>query len=209
MKTILCFGDSNTYGINPDDGKRFSKHKRWPGVVSAHLGHDFEVLEEGLKGRTTTLDDPIEGKVKNGRLYLKPCLESHDPIDLVVVLLGTCEMKNRFSLDALDIATGMERLLKTIFHSSSGPDGMAPDVLLLSPIPFGPHIDKNPHYSQAKSLPHEVAKLYEELAKIHEIAFLETGKIVQASAQDSLHLSADSHHKLGTAIAAIINTLFE
>jgi lysophospholipase L1-like esterase len=209
MKTILCFGDSNTYGINPDDGKRFPRHKRWPGILQSHLGKEYEVIEEGLKGRTTTLDDPIEGTVKNGRLYLQPCLESHTPLDLVILLLGTCEMKNRFRLNALDIALGMERLLKMISQSTSGIGGKAPDILLLSPIPFGPEIIKNPHYAHVEHLPEEVANLYEELAKIHEIAFLETGKVVQASPKDSLHLDDEGHQKLGTAIAAIVNTILE
>jgi lysophospholipase L1-like esterase len=198
MKTVLCFGDSNTQGLRPD-GTRFPKHKRWPGVMLEHLGKDYEVIEEGLKGRTTTLDDPIEGKSKNGRRYLKPCLESHAPLDLVIVMLGTCEMKNRYGLGASDIALGMERLLKVIDT----------EVLLLSPIPFGSGIEKNPLYGSAKNLPQEVAILYEELAKKREIAFLNTSKFVQANASDSLHLDEEGHRKLGTAVAAMVATLLE
>lgn len=199
MKTILCFGDSNTQGLL-HDGSRLPRSKRWPGVLMAHLGKEYEIIEEGLKGRTTTLDDPIEGKAKNGRRYLKPCLESHAPLDLVIVMLGTCEMKNRYGLNALDIAIGMNRLLDLI---------KGPEILLLSPIPFGPKIEDNPLYGHARNLPHEVAKLYEELAKEREIAFLETGKFVKASAEDSLHLDEEGHHKLGTAISAMVVTLLE
>jgi len=199
MKTILCFGDSNTQGLCPD-GSRLSKRKRWPGVMFEHLGKDYEVIEEGLKGRTTTLDDPVEGKSRNGRRYLKPCLESHAPLDLVIVMLGTCEMKNRYGLTALDISLGMERLLKTLEKY---------EVLLMSPIPFGSGIENNPLYGHAKNLPMEVTKLYEEIAKRNEIAFLNTSKFVQANASDSLHLNEEGHRKLGTAVAALVATLLE
>ncbi len=208
MKTILCFGDSNTQGLTAD-GKRLPRSKRWPGILHAHLGKDYEVLEEGLKGRTTTFTDPIDGMMKNGRKYLIPCLDSHAPIDLVIVMLGTCEMKNRYGLKAADIAQGMEKLLNAIAQSTAGPQNEAPEALLLSPIPFGPHIDRQPLYSAAKHLPGEVAHLYAELAKQREIAFLETGKIVQASSHDSLHLDEEGHRKLGTAVSAIVTTLLD
>lgn len=198
MKTILCYGDSNTYGFSQSG--RLQKQKRWPGVMHAHLGKDYEIIEEGLKGRTTTLDDPVEGKTKNGRKYLKACLESHAPLDLVIVMLGMSDMKSRFHLTAQDIALGMRRLLKAI-------DG--PEVLLLSPIPFGPNIEKHPLYGHANTLSSQVTTLYEEIAKELEIAFLNTSKFVQASAEDSLHLDEEGHRKLGTAVAAIVSTLLE
>jgi lysophospholipase L1-like esterase len=198
MKTILCFGDSNTYGFTLSG--RLQKRKRWPGVMHAHLGKDYEVIEEGLKGRTTTLDDPVEGKTKNGRKYLKACLESHAPLDLVIVMLGMADMKSRFHLSAQDIALGMKRLLKAI---------EGPEILLLSPIPFGLHIEKNPLYGHAKPLSTDVTALYEKLAKEEEIAFLNTSKFVQASEEDSLHLDEEGHHKLGTAVAAVVTTLLE
>lgn len=198
MKTILCFGDSNTYGFSPSG--RLQKHKRWPGVMHAHLGKDYEIIEEGLRGRTTTLDDPVDGECKNGRRYLKPCLESHAPLELVIVMLGMADMKNCFHLSAKDIASGMKHLLEVI-------DG--PEILLLSPIPFGSHIEKNSLYGHARALSSQVTALYEELAKEKEIAFLNTSKFVQASNEDSLHLNEEGHHKLGTAVAAVVTTLLE
>nr|MDQ3302571.1 hydrolase [Actinomycetota bacterium] len=89
MKTVLCYGDSNTWGSNPETGERFAPHVRWPGVLAWELGDGFCVIEEGLPGRTTVRDDPIEGAHKNGRTYLRACLESHKPLDLVTVMLGT------------------------------------------------------------------------------------------------------------------------
>ena len=97
MRRILCFGDSNTWGYDPATGERFDEQTRWTGVLQAALGGDYTVIEEGLNGRTTVWDDPIEGH-KNGHEYLVPCLETHRPLDLVVLMLGTNDLKRRFSL---------------------------------------------------------------------------------------------------------------
>lgn len=107
MKTILCYGDSNTYGAIPIDFDlldkhfiashyRLSKEKRWSSILQAELGSTYHVIEEGLNGRTTVWDDPTEGKHKNGLTYLIPCLETHAPIDLVILMLGTNDLKPKF-----------------------------------------------------------------------------------------------------------------
>ena len=105
MKTILCYGDSNTWGYNPSMGGRYARDERWPGVLRKELGEGYLVIEEGLNGRTTVWDDPIEG-YKNGKTYLVPCLETHKPLDLVIILLGTNDLKMRFSVSALIQAAG-------------------------------------------------------------------------------------------------------
>ena len=108
MKTIVCFGDSNTYGRDPVTRGRLDKKTRWPGVLQNTLGEEYEVIEEGLNGRTTVWDDPVRGGPKrNGSLYLLPCLESHTPIDLLVIMLGTNDLKARFSVTPYDIAESM------------------------------------------------------------------------------------------------------
>ena len=95
MKRILCYGDSNTWGYDPATQERFDRATRWTGVLRTTLGDGYEILEEGLNGRTTVWDDPIEG-YKNGHTYLVPCLETHRPVDLVVLMLGTNDLKKRF-----------------------------------------------------------------------------------------------------------------
>ena len=111
-RTILCFGDSNTHGTRamrrPDDRRRFSKEDRWTGIMASCLGDDWTVVEEGLPGRTTVFDDPIEGQHKNGLRMLRGLLESHREIDLVIIMLGTNDLKFRFSVSATDIALGAE-----------------------------------------------------------------------------------------------------
>ena len=134
MKRILCYGDSNTWGYDPVTNDRFDAETRWPRVLGQTLGREYEVIEEGLGGRTTVWDDPIEG-YKNGREYLIPCLESHRPLDLVIILLGTNDLKKRFSLSAYDIAQGAGVLVRVVQGSQSGWKGLEPRVLLMAPPP--------------------------------------------------------------------------
>ena len=114
MIRILCFGDSNTFGrksvsFNPEETPivfsqdRFQQNERWTGVMANKLGKDYYVIEEGLCGRTTVLDDPVGGEHRNGKKYLLPCLESHAPLDLVILMLGTNDLKVKFSMSAYDI----------------------------------------------------------------------------------------------------------
>ncbi|MFT3850616.1 MAG: SGNH/GDSL hydrolase family protein [Propionivibrio sp.] len=140
-RQILCFGDSNTWGYAPISAERYPRDVRWTGVMAAQLGSRFHVVEEGQNGRTTVWDDPLEGGHKNGLTYLTACLESHHPIDLVILMLGTNDLKARFALPALDIAAGGERLVQTIQHTGWGVDGKAPAILLAAPPPIDPQGD--------------------------------------------------------------------
>src|SRR5262245_55715080 len=67
LRTVLCFGDSNTHGQIPGRGplERYRRDQRWGGVLEKNLGPGWQVIEEGLSGRTTVRDDPIEGPHKN------------------------------------------------------------------------------------------------------------------------------------------------
>jgi lysophospholipase L1-like esterase len=115
MKTILCYGDSNTWGWDPISESRLDKDVRWPGVLQQELGDDYEVISEGLPGRTTVWTDPIEGHM-SGKDYLIPCLHSHKPIDLVIILLGTNDLKHRFGVTAFDIAEGISITAQSCAH---------------------------------------------------------------------------------------------
>ena len=134
MKRVLCYGDSNTWGYDPVTKDRLDHDLRWTGVLRTMLGGGYTIIEEGLNGRTTVWDDPIEG-YKNGRTYLIPCLETHRPLDLVVLMLGTNDLKQRFSLSAFDIAQGASVLVREIQASVAGIGGRAPLVLLMAPPP--------------------------------------------------------------------------
>jgi lysophospholipase L1-like esterase len=122
MTTILCYGDSNTWGYTPGTGKRYERHERWTGVLQQSLGNSAIVIEEGLNGRTTVLDDPTK-PFRNGKDYLIPCLDSHAPLDLVILMLGTNDLKHRFGMSALDIGRNVATLLDMIRQSTCGFEG--------------------------------------------------------------------------------------
>lgn len=207
MKTILCYGDSNTWGYRAADAKRFDRDVRWTGVLRQQLGEDYIIIEEGLNGRTTVWDDPIEG-FKNGETYLTPCLDSHAPMDLVIIMLGTNDTKKRFSLCSLDIAMGMEKLIKIIKHSESGKKGQAPKVLLLSPAPIGKLTVFVEMFEGAPEKSEGLAELYEDIAQRHGCAFLDAGSVAKASDIDGVHFDMRAHKALGKRIAKEVKKIF-
>ena len=113
MTTILCYGDSNTYGYNPVNGLRYPKDVRWTGVLQKLLGEQYAVIEEGCNGRTTVFEDIAE-PWKAGLGYLKPCLNTHKPIDFVIMMLGSNDLKRMFHATAKEIADGAEQLVSII-----------------------------------------------------------------------------------------------
>ena len=129
MPVIVAFGDSNTWGYDPATGGRFPRAQRWPSVLQRELGPDFEVIAEGLNGRTTVHDDPIE-PYRCGADALPPCLMSHAPVDLVILALGCNDLKKRFSVSAFDIAEGAGRLIFLARAYGQGPNGRPPKILL-------------------------------------------------------------------------------
>lgn len=200
MRRILCFGDSNTWGYDPATQERFDEATRWTGVLQAALGRDFAVIEEGLNGRTTVWNDPIEGH-KNGHDYLVPCLESHRPLDLVVLMLGTNDLKRRFSLSAYDIAQGVAVLLRAVSYSGAGRDGQPPRVLLLAPPPTARLSDFAEMFEGAGPKSLLLGQHYRVVAEQGHAAFLDTATVVRTSDIDGIHLEAAEHAKLGRAVA--------
>ena len=207
MHEILCFGDSNTWGYNPGTKERFANDVRWTGVLQAALGREFRVIEEGLNGRTTVWEDPVEGD-KVGKRHLMPCLESQAPLDLVILMLGTNDTKKRYSAPPVDIAGGVGVLLDIISHSSAGRDGKAPPVLVMAPVPltklseFAPLFDGGVEKSKA------LAPLYAELAKARGCRFFDAGKVISCSDLDGLHFDAAGHRALGEAVAGEVKKIF-
>ena len=124
-RMVLCYGDSNTHGTAPmatlEDMGRHGPAERWPGVLAAELGAGWRVMEEGLPGRTTVYPDPVSGVHKNGLAMLPAVLESHRPIDVVVLMLGTNDLKHRFQAPVVEIAESVSMLIYAIRHSYTGP----------------------------------------------------------------------------------------
>lgn len=206
MKTILCYGDSNTHGSKPDGSGRFDRHTRWPGVLRDQLGDAYEIIEEGLGGRTTVWDDPIEG-YKNGKEYLIPCLESHKPIDLVAIMLGTNDLKTRFSLSAYDIARGAAVLVYTAKASAAGPDNRPPQVLLIAPPPVLERTNTYEFLLGGYDKSKKFAEYYAAIAKECGCHFLDAGSVIVSSPTDGVHFDAPEHAKLGHAVAAKVRAI--
>jgi len=208
MFELMCFGDSNTWGYAPRSGERYPRSVRWTGVLQASLGSEFVVIEEGLNGRTTVWEDPVEGD-KNGKRHLSPCLQSHAPLDLVVLLLGTNDLKKRYSAPLCDIASGAGVLVDIIQASGTGRAGAAPAVLLLAPPPlaatavtaFGGIFEDGVEKSR------ELGKLYKEAARLRGCPFLDTGAIIKSSDIDGIHFEEKSHRILGEAVAEEVRRL--
>jgi len=208
MRTILCYGDSNTWGAIPGlDSDRYGRDVRWPGRLQAILGEDFWVVEEGLSGRTTVWDDPIEGG-KNGKDYLIPCLESHTPLDLVVLLLGTNDLKKRFSLTAFDIAQGTGTLIRMIQASMTGTEFNSPQILLICPPPLGHFSFYADMFEGGQEKSKKLAAHYALVADEYGCSFLDAGQVIKSSDLDGIHFEADQHALLAQAVAEIILEIF-
>lgn len=210
MKTILCYGDSNTWGYCPSTQDRYGRDERWAGVLRNELGAGYLVIEEGLGGRTTVWDDPVEGIHKNGKTYLIPCLESHQPIDLVIILLGTNDLKGRFSVGAFDIAQGAGVLVQIVQRSQTGPNWEAPEVLLLAPPPLAKlaGTDLVEMFEGAEEESRKLSREFRRVAEELGCEFLDTADVIVSSDLDAVHLDAEEHRKLGEAVAAHVREIF-
>jgi lysophospholipase L1-like esterase len=208
MTVILCFGDSNTWGCRPVldrslPARRYRPPDRWPDVLGGALGPDFRVVAEGLNGRTTIYDDPLEGVDKNGKRYLIPVIESNGPVDLIVIMLGTNDLKSRFGASAPTIAAGAAELAALAMKSGLGPDGGAPRALIVAPPPtrigdtgvFGGDFDGADERSA------HFAREFGEAAETVGAAFLDAGLYITSSEVDGIHLSAESQRVLGETVA--------
>ncbi len=195
MKHILCYGDSNTHGFIPGGG-RYDDNTRWTRRLANLLGGDYLVLEEGLNSRTTSLDDPL-APYKNGMDFIVPCLETHKPIDLTILMLGSNDMKQRFAPSVEKISDRLHRLTKTILDVSEAP------VLLVSPIHLGNNMPASEYASSfpkaSLEISYELGNALEKVANHLGVAFLDAADYAEPSMEDSLHLTAEGHDALAKA----------
>lgn len=206
MKTILCYGDSNTWGYDPATQTRFPRDIRYPGVLRSELGEGYIVIEEGLNGRTTVWDDPIELD-KNGATYLRPCIQTHKPFDLVIIMLGTNDLKTRFSLPTYDIASGAGVLVDIVKKSDTGIGGEAPEVLLIAPPPAVELTGFAEMFEDAVDKSGGFARHYRRISNEKGCHYLNAGDHVESSPLDGIHLEVDMHARLGKAVAAKVREI--
>ena len=215
MKNVLCFGDSNTWGFDPDASEnqpfpvRHAADVRWTGVLAATLGEGWNIIADGQNGRTTVHDDPFN-VARNGRTYLPGCLEAHQPLDAVVLMLGTNDLKAVFNVPAGEIATGAGVLVRFILQSTNGPGNRAPKILLIAPAAVG-NLERFPDLAEkfpgAEAKARRIPELYRAIADQFGCAFLNAQDYTTPSAKDPLHLDAASHAGLGQAVASALRTL--
>lgn len=208
MKTIVCYGDSNTWGADPIGGGRFDADTRWTGILASELGAGYRVIEEGLGGRTTIVDDPIEPH-RNGLTYLLPCVYSHRPFDLITIMLGTNDLKARHNRSASDIAQSAGLLAETVRATACGPDDTRPKVLIICPPKVEGLTALAEMFAGAEEKSGKMAFYYEFFAQWAEADFLDAGQHIVSSPADGIHFEASEHATLGKAVAAKIQSIFE
>lgn len=211
-RTVMCFGDSNTHGTmahaNLGDRGRFPPESRWPDVMASILGDDWQVIAEGHPGRTAVFDDPIEGEHKNGMRALPMLLETHRPLDLVIILLGTNDVKTRFSATAFDISKGLERLAQVILKSDAGPDGSAPKVLLAAPSAVEESGTLAPMFVGANEKSTALPALLSDVAARLGTGFVDMTRVATVDPVDGVHLTASAQQAIGQKMAQSVQDLF-
>ena len=204
--TILVYGDSNSHGtraiLRLGQRDRFPRAARWPEIMALGLGR--ETIVEGLPGRTTVHDDPIEGAHKNGLTVLPAILESHRPIDLVVVMLGTNDCKARFGLRGWDIAAGAGRLAQVVRSSEAGPAGAGPDVVLVAPVPVEEAGLLAEAFQGGPARSRAIAPALEAEAARLGCGFLDAGRHAAVDPADGVHLTLEGHGALGRVVADVV-----
>ena len=215
-KHILCFGDSNTHGYCADPGDcedggiRFTENQRWTRLLQNALGEDYLVIEEGLSGRTTCFDDPLHEGL-NALPYIYPCLKSHEVIDLLIIMLGTNDCKDRFYASAACIGLGMARLVNKAMSVDCW-GGKAPNILVIAPPPIGEGMLTSPVAQTMGQLcvekSRQLGSSYREQCELLGVSLLDAGELGCAfNTVDFMHLTSRGHARLAEKLAEIVPQL--
>ena len=215
-KHIVCIGDSNTHGYcaDPadcaDGGIRFTEEQRWTRLLQKHLGEEYLVIEEGLSGRTTCFEDPLHEGL-SALNYIYPCLKSHETVDLLVIMLGTNDVKERFSVSAACVAIAMGRLVKKA-QATECWGGKKPNILVVAPPPIGEGMISSPvgptmgNGCREKSL--ELPKYYKEQCELIGCHFADAGAMgCEFNQIDYMHLTRNGHAVLAENLAKLVPEL--
>ena len=215
-KHIVCLGDSNTHGYcaDPadcaDGGIRFNENERWTCRLQKLLGEDYLVVEEGLSGRTTCFDDPLHEGL-SALQYITPCLKSHEFVDLLIIMLGTNDVKDRFAVNACCVGYAMARLVKKAMATECWGD-KKPNILVIAPPHIGEGMtesDVGPSmgdYCVEKS--RQLAKYYKEQCDLIGCHFLDAEELgCEFNQVDYMHLTNKGHATLAEGLAKLVPTL--
>ncbi len=206
MKNILCFGDSNTWGYEPLVARRYPADVRWPGVLQNSLGDGFRVIEEGLNGRTNVTNEE-ERPIRSGLDVLPVLLESHRPLDLVVIMLGTNDLNHDFDLSAGQIADGARQVCRSVIDCEYLADD-PPEILLISPTHVElVTVEEEDQFIGAIEKSRELAEHYQAVADDLGIHFLDASKIVVKTDLDGVHWDVSQHHDFGESLSGTIRKI--
>ena len=212
-KHIVCFGDSNTHGYDAKTGGRFDETERWCCLLQKNLGEGYLIIEEGLSGRTTCFEDPIhEGLC--GLNYIYPCLMSHEPVDLLIIMLGTNDTKERFGSSAACIALGLKRLIAKAIAVTDCWRGGEPNILVVTPQNIDKkYADSDVGATMGNGCAEKSEGLAEEFEKITELMgchYLDANQKVLAETNqvDFMHLTKEGHRQLAEALTEKVKEIF-
>ena len=212
MPSVLCFGDSNTWGYEASTQERLARWDRWPGVLQRELGDEVHVIEEGQNGRTTVFDVPFEAD-RNGLRHLPVSLQTHHPLDAVIIDLGTNDLFLP-GVNAYHAAHGAMKLAEVVLASDAGPAGAAPPVLVVVPPPFAAMRDWDVNASpDAERESGRLSQAYADAAAAYaeweglEIPLLDLRDHVTSSPLDGIHFEATDHRAIGLAVAGRVREL--
>lgn len=202
MKTILCFGDSNTYGLNPRDKSRFDYNTRWTGILDQKLlKYGFRVAEEGLCGRTTVFPDELRTN-RRGVDVLPFLLETHSPVEYVVLMIGTNDCKTRFQATPYIIGNGIKQLIKQIRNAGN------PKILIVSPIHLAHGVGENgfdPEFNEdSVLLSKQLKQEFYEISQSENCLFLAASDWSAPSESDREHMDEAGHHALAEAVFNVL-----
>ncbi len=211
IRSILCFGDSNTYGVNPEDNSRFPLSVRWTGRLQSLLGYDrYHVVEEGYCGRTTCFSDDSD-EMRSGIKVLDMILKTHSPLDMVVIMLGTNDFKVQFSMKAKVSAFGVKKIVEKTKKFCLAEGKKEPAFLIVSPINMGDAIDESRFWEYSTESKREIGKLPPILKSVADEAgaLFFDASTVAVPGSDQLHMTKESHEHLAHALYEIIKEYFE
>lgn len=204
MQTILCFGDSNTWGYDPIDGSRYDFATRWPGALQKTLGSDnYRIIEEGLNGRTTAHNE-IERPIRSGLEILPILLEAHRPLDWVIIMLGTNDLKTHFNSSAEQITANVGLLCDGVLQSEYLA-AHRPQLLVCAPTSANEASQKLPEwFVGASQTARDLPELIEREARNRGVHFLNVAGLLDHDFKDSLHWNSVQHLTVSKAIATVI-----
>ena len=209
MKTILAYGDSLTFGSNPiKNGPRHAYEDRWPTVLERGLGGAARVIAEGLGGRTTAHDDWFANADRNGARILPTLLESHSPLDMVIIMLGTNDIKPIHGRTASEAGRGMGRLVQIIRGHYGGRREPSPEIVLVAPPPIilGDNEDMMNHFGPDDAIATSVnfATEYKKRAEEHDVHFFDAGTVAKTDKADGIHLDPANTRAIGEGLVPLV-----